>query len=87
MYVAMIPYRLYGNKNLAHFTIDWVPIIHEVAEGFTFDWGKLLYGNLVKQIGVYKSQRSKCESTRFYMSTYIIDVIYYKTPFPLMNWS
>jgi hypothetical protein len=37
MYVVMMIIRLYANKNSAHFTIDWVPIIHEVAKGFTFD--------------------------------------------------
>jgi len=86
MYIAMILCRLYRNKNPTHFIVDWVTIIHEVAEGFTFDWGKLLFDNLVKKIGVHKSQRSKGEPTHFYISTYIMDSICYKTPFHLMNW-
>jgi hypothetical protein len=74
-------------KKPTHFTVDWVPIIHEVAEGFTFNWVKLLSDNLVKQIGVYTSYRSKGEPNPFYMSSYIMDAICLKTPFPLMNWS
>jgi hypothetical protein len=87
MYIAMMLCRLYGKKNPAHFSVDWVPIINEVAEGFTFHWGKLLSDNLVKQIGIYTSHKSKGEPTPFYMSAYIMDAICYKTPFPLMNWS
>jgi hypothetical protein len=87
MYVDMMLCRLYGKKNPAHFTIDWVPIIHEVAEGFTFDWGKLLSDNLVKQIEVYTARKSKGEHAPFYMFAYIMDAICFKTPFPLMNWN
>jgi hypothetical protein len=42
MYIDMMLCRLYGKKNHAHFRVDWVPIINEVGEGFTFHWGKLL---------------------------------------------
>jgi hypothetical protein len=87
MYIPMMLCRLYGKKNPAHFTIDWVHIIHEATEGFTFNWGKLLFDNLVKQIGVYTNQRSKGESAPFYMLAYIMDDICYKIPFPLINWS
>ena len=38
MYVAMMLCRMFGKKIPTHFTIDWVLIIHEVAEGYTFDW-------------------------------------------------
>jgi hypothetical protein len=82
----MMLYRLYVKKNPAHFTIDWVPIIHEVGEGFKFDLGKLLFDNLVKQIEVYTTYKSKGEHAPFYMSIYIMDVICFKNPFPLMNW-
>jgi len=41
MYVAMILCRMFGKKIPTHFTIDWVPIIHEVVDSYTFDWGKM----------------------------------------------
>jgi hypothetical protein len=85
MYIAMMLCRLYGKKNPAHFNVDWVTIINEVVEGFTFNWGKLLSDNLVEQIGIYTSEKSKGEPTPFYMSTHIMDSICYKTSFPLIN--
>jgi hypothetical protein len=87
MYTTMILCRLFKKKNPTHFTIEWVPIIHEVAEGFTFDWRKLLSDNLVKQIESYTSQKYKGENSPFHMSAYIMDVICFKTQFPLMNWN
>jgi hypothetical protein len=87
MYVAMMLCRMFGKKIPTHFTIEWVPIIHEVAEGFTFDWGKMLSDNLAKQIEDYIAHKSKGEHAPFYMSAYIMDAICFRTPFPLMNWS
>ena len=87
LYIAMRLCRMFGKKNPMHFTIEWVPIIHEVAEGYTFDWGKVLLDNLAKQIGEYKILKSKGEHAPFYMFSYIMDTICFRTPFPLMNWS
>ena len=50
--------RMFGKKNPTHFTIEWVPIIHEVVEGYTFDWGKMFLDKLDKQIEDYKTQKS-----------------------------
>jgi len=59
MYIAMMLYRMFGRKTPAHFTIECVPIIHEVAKGYTFDWGKMLSENLAKEIVDYKMLKSK----------------------------
>ena len=53
MYTSMILCRNSGKKIPTHFTTYWVPIIHEVEEGYTFDWGKFLSDNLSKQIEDY----------------------------------
>jgi hypothetical protein len=42
MYIAMMMCRIYGMENTTHFYLPWVPIIHSVAEGFSFDWAKLI---------------------------------------------
>ena len=78
--------RMFGKKSPSHFTIEWVPIIHEVVEGYTFDCGKMLSDNLAKQIGDYRTKKYKGEHAPFYMSAYIMDAICFRTPFPLMNW-
>ena len=52
--------RLFGRKNLAHFTVEWVSIINEVVEGYTFNWAKILSDNLAKEVVEYKSLKSTC---------------------------
>jgi hypothetical protein len=37
MYVSMKMCRLYGKENTAHFLLPWVPIMHIVVEGHSFD--------------------------------------------------
>jgi hypothetical protein len=50
VYVAMMLCRLFGKKIPTHFSVEWVSIMHEVAEGFTFNWAKMLSDNLAKGI-------------------------------------
>jgi hypothetical protein len=87
MYVAMLLCRLFGLKDVAHFRVGWVPILDKIENGETFDWAKLLSDNLVRNITIFKARKTKGEFASFYMSAYIMDVVCYKTPFPLMNWS
>jgi hypothetical protein len=47
----------------------------------------MLSNNLAKEIVEYKTEKSKGQRAPFYMSAYIMDAIYFMTPFPLMNWS
>jgi hypothetical protein len=37
MYIEMMMCRLYGRENTSHFLLQWVPIMHTVAEGYSFD--------------------------------------------------
>jgi hypothetical protein len=87
VYIAMMLCRLFGRKIPTHFPTEWVPIMHEVAEGFTFNWDKILLDNLTKEIAEYQMEKSKVQPVSFYMSAYVMDAICYMTPFPLMNWS
>jgi hypothetical protein len=86
IYVAMMICRLFG-KSPTHFPVAWVSIMHEVVEGFSFNWAKILSDNLDKEIMEYKLVKSKGHPSPFYMSTYIMDIIFFINPFPLMNWS
>jgi hypothetical protein len=87
VYIAMILCRLFGRKIPTHFLVEWVPIIHEVAEGYNFNWGNILSDNLTKEIAEYQMKNSKEQPSSFYISAYIMDTICYMTPFPLMNWN
>jgi hypothetical protein len=40
VYITMMLCRLFGMKSPTYFLAEWVPIIHKVAEGFTFNWPK-----------------------------------------------
>jgi hypothetical protein len=86
MYVAIIFCRLFKKENCAHLLLPWVPIMHMVTKGYSFDWAKILSDNLVREIIEYQSSKSKRQPAPFYMSSYIMDVICFMTPFPLMGW-
>jgi hypothetical protein len=85
LYISMILCRLFEKKNPTHFSVQWVDIMNEVDEGYTFNWDKMLSDNLAKEIVEYQSLKSKGNPAPFYMSAYIMDVICFMTSFPLMN--
>ena len=87
IYVAMMLCRIFERKIHTHFLVEWVSIMHEVAEGYAFNWDKMLSDNLAKEITEYQMVKSKGQPAPFYMSAYVMDAICFMTPFPLMNWS
>jgi hypothetical protein len=87
VYVLMMLCRLFGKKIPTHFPTEWVPLLCEVVEGYSFNWDKILFDNIVREVMEYQTARSKGQTTPFYMSAYIMDSICFSTPFPLMNWS
>jgi hypothetical protein len=36
-YIAMMTYRLYGREDTTHFFLQWVPLIHTVTKGCSFN--------------------------------------------------
>jgi hypothetical protein len=50
LYITMMLYHLFGRKNLAHFSVEWVFIMNEVVEGYVFNWAKMLWKNLAKEV-------------------------------------
>jgi hypothetical protein len=87
IYVAVMLCRLFGKHDSAHFLLAWVPIMHEVAKGYSFNWVNMLSDNLAKEITEYQLKKSKGKPAHFYMPAYLMDVIFFMNPFPLMNWS
>jgi hypothetical protein len=87
VYVAIMLCRLFGKTNPCHFPAKWVPFLEEASEGYTFNWSKILSNNLAQEVSNYRVARSKGQLVSFYMSAYIMDTIFFVTPFPLMNWS
>jgi len=59
--------------------------MHMVVEGYYFDWAKMLSDSLVKEITEYWSLKAKGKPTSFFMSAYIMDIVFFMTPFPLMG--
>ena len=83
----MMMCRLYEKENTTHFFLPWVPIIHTVAKGYSFNWAKILLDNLASEITEYQTNKAKGQLASFFMSSYIMDAIYFMMPFPLMSWS
>jgi hypothetical protein len=50
MYIAMMMCRIYGKDNTTHLFLPWVPLIHSVVEGFSFEWEKILSDNLASEL-------------------------------------
>ena len=73
--VAMMLFHPFEKKSSTHFSVEWVAIMNEVGEGYTFNWAKMLSNNLTKEIVDYKTSKSKGKPAPFYMSTYVMDVI------------
>jgi hypothetical protein len=67
LYVAMMLYRLLKKKSSTHLLVEWVAIMNEVAEGYTFNWAKMLSNNLAKEILDYNTSKSKGKPAPFYM--------------------
>jgi hypothetical protein len=86
MYIEMMMCRLYGKENTTHFFLPWVPIIHTVEEGYSFDWEKILSDIFFQEIARYQLLRAKGQLTQFFMSADIMDFVCFMTPFPLMDW-
>jgi hypothetical protein len=53
IYVALMLCRIFGKKGPTHFLVAWVPIMHEVAVGYSFNWAKMLLDNMAKEINEY----------------------------------
>jgi hypothetical protein len=87
VYVAMMLCRIFGKEIPTHFLVEWVPLLHEAAEGYNFNWDTILSDNIEREVMEYQTVRSQGKTTAFYMPAYIMDAICFSTPFPLMNWS
>jgi hypothetical protein len=77
----------YGREDTSHFFLQWVPLIHQVAKGCSFDWVKMLSDSLTSRVTEYRVQKESRKTSSFFMSAYIMDVMCFLTPFPLMSWS
>jgi hypothetical protein len=87
IYVAMMLCIIFGKESSSHFLLPWVPIMHEVAEVYSFNLAKILSDTLAKEIKECHLLKAKGKPTPFYMSTYIMDAICFMKSFPLMRWS
>jgi hypothetical protein len=86
-YITMMTCILYGREDTTHFFLQWVPLIHTVVEGCSFDWDKLSFDSLTIQVTEYRAHKERGNNASFFMSAYIMDTVCFLTPFPLMSWS
>jgi hypothetical protein len=86
-YVAMMTCRLFGREDTSHFFVVWVPLMFRVAEGFSFNWAKILSDSLANWVTEYREQKASGRPSSFFMFAYIMDAICSMTPFPLMIWA
>ena len=75
VYVVMMLCILFRKKIPTQFPAEWVPLLHEAAKGYSFNWDKILSDNITKEVMEYQTARSNGRPIAFYMSAYIMDVI------------
>jgi hypothetical protein len=56
-YIAMMTCRLYGREDTTHFFLQWVPLIHQVTKGCSFEWAKMLFDSLTSRVTKYRAQK------------------------------
>jgi hypothetical protein len=49
-YVSMMTCWLYGKEDTSHFFLAWVPLMFQVAEGYSFNWAKMLSDSLTNRV-------------------------------------
>jgi hypothetical protein len=84
-YVAMMTCRLYRREDTSHLFLPWVPLIFRFAKGCSFDWAKMLSDSLTSRVTEYRAQKERGKIASFFMSAYIMDTVFFLTPFPLMS--
>jgi PAS domain-containing protein len=62
IYVVLMLCRIFGKKVPTHVLVEWVRFMHEVDEGYSFNWAKMLSDNLAKEITEYQQDKSKGQS-------------------------
>jgi hypothetical protein len=67
VYVAMMLCRLFGKKSPTHFPAEWPPLLHEAAEGYSFNWNKILSDNLAQEVMEYQTVRSNGRPIAFFL--------------------
>ena len=68
IYVAMMLCRIFSKKSPTHFPLEWVLLLHETTEGYSFNWDKILSDNMEKEVMDYQTAREKGRLVSFYMS-------------------
>jgi hypothetical protein len=54
-YISMMTCILYGREETTHCFLQWVPLIHMVTEGCSFDWAKMLSYSLTSRVTEYRA--------------------------------
>ena len=79
--IVILLSRFFGRKDGSTFLDKWIPIIYQIiTSGSTLNWGELISSNLDNQL--------KCihKEHQFYMSTYMMNVIYASLDFASLGW-
>jgi hypothetical protein len=76
-------YKLYGKEANTHFRMEWFPMAYTVVKtSQVFNWASILSLNIANHVQDPKGMKN----IGFYMSSYLIDVIYATNYFPAFNW-
>jgi hypothetical protein len=87
IYLMALIYQLYREKDCSRFLEAWMPLDYTVSiSGRGFNWGAIISKQLI--ICVQQAHTPKeGETPYFYMDSYLLNAIYTKNVFSVMNLS
>jgi len=87
-YVGAMMCRLFGVHDSARFSIEMVPLMETVINGYIMDWETILSDKMANQILDYRKNRFVITWVipPFYMSAYIMDIICFNYKYPILGW-
>lgn len=80
--------RLWGLHDSANFTIEMVPLMEAACNGEIMDWETILSDKLATAVLDFRTKSRVNERLLppFYYSSYILDVLCFKSEFPVLGW-
>ena len=88
LYIAVMLCRLFGYVDATKFSVEWVCLIDATSNSIIMDWATILSNNLAHHIIEYRKNHFVTTKTipPFFMFAYIMDVVCFIFPFPIMGW-
>ena len=87
-HIAVMMCHLFGSVNMTKFKENWTPLIEATSNGYILDWATIIFDNSIRFITTYRENQNSPPNAvpPFYMSSYILDAVYFSFEFSSLGW-